>query len=161
MCSNMHQLTSVPSCCTKTCIVTTVVRSHMPDDGKTLKIQDISERKVWWRWYCPVITVHVLLPAHWQTCSVFLLHIFPAFRNVFMNCSSFFSPRNYTGVISSIGALLIIDLKARLSENESYQCPFGLQSPQHPLISVLKQNKDTWFDVISVMQFICSHNEEM
>jgi hypothetical protein len=69
--------------------------------------------------------------------------------------------RNYTGVISSIGTLLIIDLKARISENKSYQCPFSLRSPQHPLISVLKENKDTWFDVFNVMQFICSHNEEM
>ncbi|PNF24701.1 hypothetical protein B7P43_G17355 [Cryptotermes secundus] len=69
--------------------------------------------------------------------------------------------RNYTGVISSIGALLIIDLKARLSENGSFQCPFNLRSPQHPLISVLKQNKDTWCDVFNIMQFICGHNEEM
>jgi hypothetical protein len=69
--------------------------------------------------------------------------------------------RNYTGVISSIGTLLIIDLKSRLYESKSYQCPFSLQVPQHPLITVLKQNKDTWFDVFNVMQFICSHNEEM
>ncbi|XP_021931343.1 focadhesin isoform X2 [Zootermopsis nevadensis] len=69
--------------------------------------------------------------------------------------------RNYTGVISSIGALLILDLKARLSENKSYRCPFSLRSPQHPLITVLKQNKDSWFDVFSVMQFICSHNEDI
>jgi hypothetical protein len=69
--------------------------------------------------------------------------------------------RNYTGVISSIGSLLIIDLIARLSENESYQCTFSLRSTQHPLFSVLKHNKDTWFDVFNVMQFICSHNEEM
>ncbi|XP_023716355.1 focadhesin isoform X3 [Cryptotermes secundus] len=69
--------------------------------------------------------------------------------------------RNYTGVISSIGALLIIDLKARLSENGSFQCPFNLRSPQHPLISVLKQNKDTWCDVFNIMQFICGHNEEI
>jgi hypothetical protein len=69
--------------------------------------------------------------------------------------------RNYTGVISSVGTLLIFDLKARLSENKSYHCPFRLDSPQHPFITVLKQNKDTWYDVFSVMKFICNHNEEM
>jgi hypothetical protein len=73
----------------------------------------------------------------------------------------FFIFRNYTGVISSIATLLTIDLKARLSENKSYQCPFSFHSPRHPLISVLRENKDTWFDVFNVMQFICSHNEEM
>jgi len=69
--------------------------------------------------------------------------------------------RNYTGVIYCIGTLLTVDLKARVSENKSYQCPFSLQSPQHPLVTVLKQNKDTWYDVLNVMKFICNHNEEM
>ncbi|KAJ4448220.1 hypothetical protein ANN_10234, partial [Periplaneta americana] len=69
--------------------------------------------------------------------------------------------RNYTGVIPSIGALLVIDLKVRSCEGRSYECPFSLYTPQHPLVTVLRQNKDAWIAVLSAMHFMCHHNEEI
>ncbi|KAJ9599853.1 hypothetical protein L9F63_009893, partial [Diploptera punctata] len=71
------------------------------------------------------------------------------------------SIRNYTGIVPSIGALLVLDLKARLHESNSYKCLFNLKSPQHPLITILKQNKDIWFDVFTVMQYIINNNEDI
>jgi hypothetical protein len=52
-------------------------------------------------------------------------------------------------------------MKMRLGPQRPYKCPFNLQSPQHPLVTVLKQKNDTWHDVINQIIYLCNHPDEV
>ncbi|KAG8222840.1 hypothetical protein J437_LFUL007548, partial [Ladona fulva] len=70
------------------------------------------------------------------------------------------SLKNYGGALETLSGLLILDLKIQLANQKSYSCPFNLQSPQHPLISVLKVGRDSWLHVLNQMYYICYHCDE-
>lgn len=57
--------------------------------------------------------------------------------------------RNYPGVTAALSVLLRWDINDR---PKPYECPFSLYPVQHPLISLLKQNRDTWPDVFRLLQ---------
>lgn len=75
--------------------------------------------------------------------------------DVYYYCST------HVGVTSALGQLLVLDMKMRIGPEKTYKCPFNLQSPQHPLLTVLKQSKDAWHDVINQIEFLCHHPEQM
>lgn len=47
--------------------------------------------------------------------------------------------------------LLVMDLLVKAS-HEKYICPFNLVTPQHPLITILIQNSDTWLDILNYLR---------
>ncbi|KAG8041834.1 hypothetical protein G9C98_007138 [Cotesia typhae] len=53
--------------------------------------------------------------------------------------------KNYSAVTSAICSLLILLLK---SHSGNYVCPFSIQAPQHPLITVLNEKADSWRSVL-------------
>ncbi|XP_063226098.1 focadhesin isoform X2 [Bacillus rossius redtenbacheri] len=72
-----------------------------------------------------------------------------------------FSKMNHCGLVPSIGSLLILELRAQHASNNNYRCPFTLRSPQHPFISLLKQESSTWPDIFSQMSFVFNHKDEL
>ncbi|CAG9127557.1 unnamed protein product [Plutella xylostella] len=63
----------------------------------------------------------------------------------------------YTGLISTIASLLVLDLKSRLIPGQTYTCQWSLRSPQHPFITVLEKHGQTTDDVITQMHTLCTH----
>ncbi|KAH0539537.1 focadhesin [Cotesia glomerata] len=53
--------------------------------------------------------------------------------------------KNYSAVTSAICSLLTLILKFH---SGSYECPFSIQAPQHPLITVLNEKADSWRSVL-------------
>lgn len=60
----------------------------------------------------------------------------------------------------AIGNLLLIDLRRTLDVNKNYKCPFSIQKPQHPLISLLIQNTDIWLEIFSQIQMFMNHFDD-
>ncbi|KAK7868003.1 hypothetical protein R5R35_010177 [Gryllus longicercus] len=75
--------------------------------------------------------------------------------------ASLVTARNYTGIITSIGQLLVIDVESHLLQKKEYRSPFFIRNPQHPMITVLKQRKDVWIDVYSQMKYLFNHSNEI
>ncbi|XP_053593592.1 focadhesin [Microplitis demolitor] len=59
--------------------------------------------------------------------------------------------KNYSAVTSAICSLLALDLKSR-HPAAKYECPFSIQAPQHPLITVLNEKTDSWRNVLGEMK---------
>lgn len=57
--------------------------------------------------------------------------------------------------------ILLLDLKVatlNLRSNESYVCPFGMKTAQHPVITLMhKKNLDV-LDLASKLDGICNHS---
>ncbi|XP_026320647.1 focadhesin isoform X2 [Hyposmocoma kahamanoa] len=67
------------------------------------------------------------------------------------------SAHNYSAIISTMAGLLTLDLRSRLIPGQLYTCQFGLRSPQHPLVTVLEQNKGSEDEVLAQMHALCTH----
>ncbi|XP_067002022.2 focadhesin [Anabrus simplex] len=71
------------------------------------------------------------------------------------------STKNYSGIITAVGQILVIDLRGHLMTGTAYKCRFSMRSPQHPLITILKQKQDCWLDIFNQIQFLCNHNDSV
>lgn len=57
----------------------------------------------------------------------------------------------------AIGNLLLLGIRRDVEINKAYKCPFNIQKPQHPLISILSQNYDIWRDIFNQIQLFVNH----
>lgn len=59
--------------------------------------------------------------------------------------------------------LLLFDMKQRSVQNKSerYQCPFGLRTPQHPMIMLLQKKNSNIIDLANKMSGICNHRNKL
>ncbi|KMQ95847.1 hypothetical protein RF55_3913 [Lasius niger] len=72
----------------------------------------------------------------------------------FMACLS--SSKNYQAITIAVGQLLILDWKMQNERNE-----YTLQVPtQHPLITILNQEKLSWRSVLNQMKLIMHHHDK-
>ncbi|KAF5291371.1 hypothetical protein FQA39_LY03522 [Lamprigera yunnana] len=55
----------------------------------------------------------------------------------------------HLGILSAICHLLRIDLKSKLSLNEKYKCEYNLKVPQHPLILLLNQQPESYYNIFN------------
>lgn len=64
--------------------------------------------------------------------------------------------RNYQAITIAVGQLLILDWKMQNERNE-----YTLQVPtQHPLITILNQEKLSWRSVLNQMKLIMHHHDK-
>lgn len=59
--------------------------------------------------------------------------------------------------------ILLLDLKiatSRLKSNESYVCPFGMKSAQHPIITLIQRKNIDILDLANKLNGICTHSDE-
>ncbi|GLV43443.1 uncharacterized protein CBL_03985 [Carabus blaptoides fortunei] len=66
----------------------------------------------------------------------------------------------YTGITMAIGNILLLDLRRTLDVNRNYKCPFSIQKPQHPLISLLIQNSEIWLEIFTQIQMFMNHHDD-
>ncbi|KRT86248.1 hypothetical protein AMK59_1033, partial [Oryctes borbonicus] len=59
--------------------------------------------------------------------------------------------KNYRGMIMVLCDLLVLDLLLK-TNHDKYVCPFNLLIPQHPIITILIQNSDAWFDILNYLR---------
>ncbi|GBP63380.1 Focadhesin [Eumeta japonica] len=64
--------------------------------------------------------------------------------------------QNYSAIISTMGGLLVLDLKSRLIPGQQYSCQFSLKNPQHPFITVLEKNTNAVEDVFAQIHALCT-----
>lgn len=55
--------------------------------------------------------------------------------------------------------LLVADLLHKVS-HDKYICPFNLVIPQHPLITILIQNSDSWLDILNYLRTLYQTNDK-
>lgn len=69
----------------------------------------------------------------------------------------------YTSISEGIINLLLLDMKQRSTQakTERYQCPFGLRSPQHPMIMLLQKKNANTIDLANKMNGICNHRNKL
>ncbi|XP_034247054.1 focadhesin isoform X2 [Thrips palmi] len=84
-------------------------------------------------------------------------NILPPIHAISLLVSAFSNIQNYSGVTAALGVLLRWDMNVR---PKPYECPFSLYPVQHPLITLLKQKKDTWADVYRLVQNFFFHSEK-
>lgn len=56
--------------------------------------------------------------------------------------------------------ILLLDLKvttARMKSNNSYVCPFGMKTAQHPIITLIQKKNADILDVANKLDGICNH----
>lgn len=84
-------------------------------------------------------------------------NILPPMHAISMLVSAFANIQNYSGVTAALAVLLRWDMNSR---SKPYECPFSLYPVQHPLITLLKQKRDTWPDVYRLVQNFFFHSEK-
>lgn len=60
----------------------------------------------------------------------------------------------------AIGNLLLLDMRRTLENKKIYNCPFSIQKNQHPLITVLSQDREIWLDVYNQIQMFMQHFDD-
>ncbi|XP_030374124.1 focadhesin [Scaptodrosophila lebanonensis] len=72
-------------------------------------------------------------------------------------------PMHFTIITDSIVGLQLLTLKRKtslLKDNDSYQCPYGLKTQQHPLIALLQHPSVNMNDVSNKIIGICMHHDK-
>ncbi|XP_012286598.1 focadhesin isoform X2 [Orussus abietinus] len=64
----------------------------------------------------------------------------------------------HTAIAAALSNLLILNSKSQSEGEQKWR--FGIKGPQHPLISILNNNKSSWRNVLSYMQFMIQHKED-
>lgn len=60
--------------------------------------------------------------------------------------------------------ILLLDLKIaslNLKSNESYTCPFGIKTAQHPIVTLMNKKSIDVLDLANKLDGICSHPDKM
>lgn len=60
--------------------------------------------------------------------------------------------------------ILLLDLKIaslQLKPNELYECPFGIKTAQHPIITVMNKKSVDTLDLANKLNGICTHSDKM
>lgn len=66
-------------------------------------------------------------------------------------------------ITESILGLQLLNLKRKtslLKDSETYQCPYGLKTQQHPLISLMQHSSVNMHDVANKIIGICQHHDK-
>lgn len=83
--------------------------------------------------------------------------ILPPMHAISLLVSAFANIQNSPGVTAALAVLLRWDMNSR---PRPYHCPFALYPIQHPLVTLLKQKRDTWSDVYRLVQNFLFHSEK-
>lgn len=60
-------------------------------------------------------------------------------------------------------SILLLDLQiatVRLKPNESYVCPFGIKTAQHPIITLMNKKNVDALDLANKLNGICTHSND-
>ncbi|KAK9680470.1 hypothetical protein QE152_g39056 [Popillia japonica] len=68
--------------------------------------------------------------------------------------------KNYRGMIMVLSDLLVMDLLLKRNQDK-YICPFNLVIPQHPLITILIQNSDSWLDILNYLRSLYQTDDKI
>ncbi|KAK4884735.1 hypothetical protein RN001_001006 [Aquatica leii] len=60
--------------------------------------------------------------------------------------------KSHVGILTVICELLKIDLKLKIKSKEICKCEYNLKVPQHPLISILNQHPDAWYNIFNKLK---------
>lgn len=52
-------------------------------------------------------------------------------------------------------------MNGRNLDKKPYVCPFAIQNPQHPMVTLLKQNKDIWLDIFNQIHLLLNNNDKL
>lgn len=63
-------------------------------------------------------------------------------------------------MIMVLSDLLVMDLLLKRNQDK-YICPFNLVIPQHPLITILIQNSDSWLDILNYLRSLYQTDDKM
>lgn len=75
----------------------------------------------------------------------------------------FSTPTKISIVGEGIINILLLDLKVatlRLKSSDSYVCPFGMKTAQHPIITLIHKKNVDILDVANKLNGICNHFDE-
>lgn len=75
----------------------------------------------------------------------------------------FSTPTKISIVGEGIINILLLDLKVatfRLKSSDSYVCPFGMKTAQHPIITLIHKKNVDILDVANKLNGICNHLDE-
>lgn len=75
----------------------------------------------------------------------------------------FSNPRKIGIFGEGIINILLMDLKIaslHLKSNDSYVCPFGMKTAQHPIISLIHKKNVDMLDLANKLNGICSHFDQ-